>query len=139
MFRYDVALSEKEVEEVMLLMKLWSLQRFSGFRGRHWDSSNDYHEHRTIRQLFRYSFRYAATSFVDQSIRYLHIALVRGGVQYLAGSSGCAVSFDRSGLIKTEYSNFRSTNLRSSGLILFVLSPISYSSSSVDGGRIGHQ
>ena len=139
MFRYDVALSEKEVEEVMLLMKLWSLQRFSGFRGRHWDSSNDYHEHRTIRQLFRYSFRYAATSFVDQSVRYLRIALVRGGVQYLAGSSGCAVSFDRSGLIKSEYSNFRSTNLRSSGLTLFVLSPILCSSSSVGGGRMGHQ
>jgi hypothetical protein len=64
-FRSDVALSEKEVEEVMLLIKLWSLQRVSGFRGRHWDSSNDYHEHRTTRQLFRYSFRYAATSFVD--------------------------------------------------------------------------
>lgn len=139
MFRYDVALSEKEVEEVMLLMKLWSLQRFSKFRGRHWDSSNDYHKHRTMRQLFRYSFRYAATSFVDQSIRYLRIALVRGGVQYLAGSSGCAVSFDRSGLIKSEYSNFRSTNLRSSGLTLFVLSPILYSPSSVGGGRMGHQ
>ena len=95
MFRYDVALSEKEVEEVMLLMKLWSLQRFSGFRGRHWDSSNDYHEHRTMRQLFRYSFRYAATSFVDQSIRYLRIALVRGGVQYLAGSVWDAIPIRR--------------------------------------------
>ncbi len=139
MFRYNGALSQKEVEEVMLLIKLWSLQRFLGFRGRHWDSSNDYHEHRTMRQLFRYSFIYAATSFVNQSIRYLRIAQVRGGVQYLAGSSGCAVSFDRSGLIKTEYSNFRSTNLRSSGLILFVLSPIWYSPSSVGGGRMGHQ
>jgi hypothetical protein len=138
-FRYDVALSEKEVEEVMLLMKLWSLQRFLGFRGRHWDSSNDYHEHRTMRELFRYSFRYAATSFVDQSTRYLRIALVRGGAQYLAGSSGCAVSFDRSGLLKTEYSNFRSTNLRSSGLTLLVLSPILYSPSSVGGGRMSHQ
>ena len=104
-----------------------------GFQDRHWDSSNKYHEHRTIRQLFRYSSRYAATSLVDQSIRYLRIALVRGSVQYLAGSSGCAVSFDRSGLIKTEYSNFRSTNLRSSGLTLFVLIPILYSPSSVGG------
>ena len=70
---------------------------------------------------------------------YLRITEFGANVQYVAGSSGCAVSFDRTLLFKIEYSDLRSTNLRSSGLTLFMLSPILYSPPSLYEGRMGHQ
>lgn len=72
------SLTKKKIEEVILLIKLWRLQRFSKFRGRCWDSISGYHEYQNDGVIVQLLFRYAATGFVDQFIRYLRIALVRG-------------------------------------------------------------